>query len=225
MIKLVAFDWNGTILADTAAMLHSDNEVLKAMGFSTITMTKMKDTFDIPISKFWENLGLDPEDFKHFSENKRHIFHNSYVKLTKNARTRSGTTNLLKWLSKKNLDSIIFSNHIIDDISKHLKRLKIERYFKAVLGRQAEDNSHHRERNKELKLTNYLKENKIQPKEVLCIGDTCEEIEIGKSHGMFTVGLTGGNISTKRLKACKPDFLIHNLKEVEKIIRKINSYA
>jgi len=42
MIKLVSFDWNGTILADTYAVLESDNEVLKALGKKPITLKKLQ---------------------------------------------------------------------------------------------------------------------------------------------------------------------------------------
>lgn len=62
----------------------------------------------------------------------------------------------------------------------------------------------------------------LNSKEVLVIGDTIEEVEIGKKFGYSTVALTGGYQSTARLKAAKPDYLIHNLRDLKKIIQKIN---
>jgi phosphoglycolate phosphatase-like HAD superfamily hydrolase len=221
MIKLVAFDWNGTILADTAACLYADNEVLKVFGHPPITLKRLQETFDIPISKFWENLGLKRSDFIHFSKD-HGLFMGPYLQKVKTARTRSGVTPILKWLSNNNIPAIIFSNHILGDLNKHLRRLKIENYFKIVLARNTSDNSHYHERNKEQKLLKYIKKHKIHHKEVVCVGDTCEEIDIAKQHGMISVAITGGNSSPARLRACKPDFLIHNLVKLENIIRDLN---
>lgn len=51
------------------------------------------------------------------------------------------------------------------------------------------------------------------------IGDTREEVEIGKELGFKTVALTGGNNSTKILRSAKPDFLIHSLVELKEILK------
>jgi phosphoglycolate phosphatase len=56
--------------------------------------------------------------------------------------------------------------------------------------------------------------------EVIIIGDSPEEIEVGKAAGIKTVAITGGYYSTARLKASKPDFLISNLKELIGIVKK-----
>lgn len=63
----------------------------------------------------------------------------------------------------------------------------------------------------------------FKSKEVLVVGDTEEEIEIAKQFGCRSVGLTGGNISAARLKAAKPDFLIHNLNQLKSIINNSNN--
>ena len=68
----------------------------------------------------------------------------------------------------------------------------------------------------------YIKQNKFKPNEVISVGDTEEEIEIGKKYGYHTVAITGGFNSTGRLKKHKPDFLIHNMKDLIGIIKKLN---
>jgi phosphoglycolate phosphatase len=120
------------------------------------------------------------------------------------------------------IPAIIFSNHILKDVDQHLKRLKIENYFHEVLAREKNDITLLRKRNKEQKLLAYIKKHGIHPNEVLCVGDTCEEIDIAKEHSMISVALTGGNVSATRLKASKPDYLIHNLVKLESIVRNLN---
>jgi phosphoglycolate phosphatase-like HAD superfamily hydrolase len=77
-------------------------------------------------------------------------------------------------------------------------------------------------RGKGPKLFEWTKKQKLKSKEVMVVGDTDEEIEIGKHYGFWTVALTGGYNSTPRLRVFKPDFLIHNLMELEGIIKKLN---
>lgn len=77
-------------------------------------------------------------------------------------------------------------------------------------------------RSKLEKLRNYMQDNKLSKEEVLIVGDSLEEIEIGKELGIRTVAVTDGFCSTKRLKAAKPDYLINSLKEIVKIVKKIS---
>ena len=49
-IKLVAFDWNGTILADTQAVLACDRFALQQIGEKPITLKQLQENFDIPVT-------------------------------------------------------------------------------------------------------------------------------------------------------------------------------
>jgi len=67
---------------------------------------------------------------------------------------------------------------------------------------------------KTARLETYLASSHVQPHEAFIIGDTGEEITIGKQLGLKTVAITGGMYSTKRLKAAKPDVLISSLHDL-----------
>jgi phosphoglycolate phosphatase-like HAD superfamily hydrolase len=86
------------------------------------------------------------------------------------------------------------------------------------------DQSHVFGRTKEQKLFGFVKQNKLKPREVVSVGDTEEEIQIGKQYGYHTVAITGGYNTTARLKKQKPDFLIHNMLELKKIVKQLNKY-
>ncbi len=218
MIKLIAFDWNGTIFADTAAILDGVNAVLKLFKLKQTTLEYLQQIFDVPVSKSYSRLGVPIEQSAKNSALVAKTFHTFYEQRATKIRTRANVRQLLEWADKNNIKSIIFSNHIDEQIKKQLKRLRIENYFSAVLA-----NSHITaaldSRYKKDKLQAFLKDNNILPTEALIIGDTVEEIEIGKELGSPTVAITDGNCSTARLKAAKPDYLINNLKEVIEIIK------
>jgi phosphoglycolate phosphatase len=222
MIKLVAFDWNGTLLSDVQAAVNSDNFALKKLGFSPVTVRKFRECFDMPIINYWTNLGMPKSFFKsHFYEIEK-LFHDHYEPLADKCRTGIGARDLLKWLKKNNIEAIIYSNHTVPNIGRLLKRLKIEQYISKVIARELGDNSHMHNRGKEQKLFEYVKSKKLKPSQVISIGDTEEEIEIGKAQGYHTVAITGGYNSTTRLKKHKPQFLVNSLVQVEAAIKQLN---
>ncbi|MDO8487103.1 MAG: HAD hydrolase-like protein [Candidatus Curtissbacteria bacterium] len=221
MIKLVAFDWNGTILSDTVACLVGDDAALVALGYKPISLKKFQETFEVPLVNFYTKIGVNPKIPKAKLEKSETIFHETYEARAANSRTRAGTRSLLKWLKAHNIPSVIFSNHIRYQIIKHLKRLKIEEYFAEVIG-NGQTNEIIFNRGKGEKLMDYLKAKKINPAEILIVGDTVEEIEIARELGAIAVAITNGYNSTKRLKDKKPDYLLNDLRKIEGIIVKIN---
>ena len=57
-----------------------------------------------------------------------------------------------------------------------------------------------------------------KPENTYLIGDSTEEPEIAHQLGLKCISITGGYFSTPRLKAAKPDFIVHNLKDVIEIL-------
>ena len=224
MIKLIAFDWNGTLLSDTAPTLRAENAALKAIGAKPLTLKQFQRHFDIPITKYWASLGFTQAFIKKHIETIEDVFHITYEKNSNRTRTRSGAKELLIFLKQKNISAVIYSNHNVPNIRRQLVRLKIEQKFREILANAAStDNPQVFNRNKDIKLADYIKKNKIKPGEVVSIGDTEEEIHVGKKYGYHTIAISGGYNTIARLKKQKPDFLIHNLAEVKNIVTKLNN--
>lgn len=220
MIKLVAFDWNGTLFADTYAIYQSNEENFKQLNIKPISFRAFQKYFDVPVKKFYMALGVPETQIDRKASQIANTFHTHYEIRAAKARSRAYAKELLRYLTKNKIRSVIFSNHILESIQRQLKRLKLDGYFTEVIA-----NSHLesalKARNKKEKLKNYLGNNKLSMDEVLIIGDTVEEIEIGKELGISCISITHGNCSLARLKAAKPDYLINSLKEVIGIINRI----
>ncbi len=219
MIKLVAFDWNGTILSDTVAAWKAGNEVFKLYNNKPISIEDFRRTFTIPIKDMWVANGFDASiDF--FKQST--IYHPVYEKFAAKSRTRAGARSLLTWLKSHHFLTMIFSNHVTPEIIKQLLRLDIYEYFDEVLARDAGDHSHVKIRSKDQKLFDYVRLHKMNPAEVVVVGDSEEEIQIGKTYGYHTVAITGGYNTRARLAKNHPDFLINNLAELKGIVQKLN---
>lgn len=219
MIKLVAFDWNGTLFSDALACVESVNQVLKLFNIKPVTVNHFREHFDVPVTRSYLGLGIPQKQLEDRAEEIVKTFHENYEKRAVGIRTRAYTRDLLKWLAEHSIESIIFSNHIDEAIKPQLKRLKIENYFSSVLA-NSELTTSLKGRNKKEKLRDYIALKNLKSAEVLVVGDTIEEVEIGKELGLITVAITNGFCSTKRLKNMEPDYLIDNLKQVIDIIKR-----
>lgn len=220
MIKLVAFDWNGTLFADTYAIYQSNEENFKQLNIKPISFRAFQKYFDVPVKKFYLALGVPEAEIDKKASQIANTFHTNYEIRAAKVRSRAYAKELLRYLAKNKIRSVIFSNHILEPIQKQLKRLRLDKYLSHVL-----TNSHLEsallDRSKKEKLKKYMNDNKFSKDEVLIIGDTIEEIEIGQQLNIMTIAITHGNCSIARLKRAGPDFLIYNLKEVIGIIEKL----
>ena len=213
MIKLVIFDWNGVLIADTRACLEADNYILKEFGGKPVSLKVYKDTRIIPSINFYTMHGANERKLKRDTKAYGEIFHRYYERRTANIRTRRGAKRLLQWLKDNSIESVILSNHLVSDIESKLKKLELEAYFSSILANPGKATSLVK-RNKLEKLRHYLKGKGHKKDEVLIIGDSPEETEIGKSIGIKTASITGGYYATWRLKKAKPDYIVGNLADL-----------
>lgn len=221
MIKLVAFDFNGTLIADTWPILEGVNEVLSTFGKKPLTHKEFLEHFDVPVSIAYKKHGLDPDSIENGHQKISQIFHPFYENKAAKIRTRANARKVLKYLKKEEIKSIVFSNHTQYGVSRQLKRLGLEPYLAAVLS-NPERHTALVKRSKEEKLKSYLVAKKLRPSEILIVGDTIEEVQIARNLGATVCSITHGNCSTARLKAAKPDYLINNLKEIIGIIKTLS---
>jgi phosphoglycolate phosphatase-like HAD superfamily hydrolase len=192
MIKLVAFDWNGTLLADTEMIVEATNYAFRHFGYKPISLTQYRKTYTIPVVDFWLANGGKKEDM---AIEHQIFYYNYYDRSVNKVKLRHGTKRLLVALHKLGVECLIYSNHTVDEIIHQLKQFGIEKYFTAVLARKGiEDQVHLHQKHKGQKLSDYLKGRCFKSSEVISVGDTCEEVEIGKGLKAWTVAITGGKI-------------------------------
>jgi phosphoglycolate phosphatase-like HAD superfamily hydrolase len=209
MIKLAVFDWNGTILADTQAVVEGVNKELEVVGHPPITVGIYRNYYDVPIVNFYKEIGIDPAVLKAKSVEVAEAFHTFYEPRVARARTRSGARKMFDTLADRGIKKVILSNHTMEGIYLQLERLKLTHYFESVLANDNKGAAYFKGKRDRLHI--YLEQHKIEPSKVAIIGDTIEEVRIARDLGAKTVCITGGHNSTSRLKQAEPDAIIHKL--------------
>ena len=219
MIRFVVKDWNGTLLADTQAVVNAGNNVIVKYGGRLVLRAQYTEEFSFPALNYYLAQGCDRGRLTQDVFVRE--FYVLYNKFAAACRTRRGTRQLLSWERERSIGSVILSNHECSDIALHLERLGLKDYFDHILGNSTLADSI-AGNTKTGRMASYLDEYGIDPTEAVIVGDSPEEVEIGKRFGMKTIAITGGNFSTSRLRATGPDYLINSLHAVVRIIDKCN---
>ncbi len=215
--KLIVFDWNGTILADTLPCWRASNACLEFFGCAPISLVRYRDTCHFPVIHFYKLNGACVDTVLEKQQEANALFYNHYVSAALKCRTRSGVRELLHWLETRGHDRTILSNYIAEEIEKQLSRLKIDHYFSHVCG-NPDGNTVLEHATKPARLSAYMLKRGYRAENTFLIGDSTEEPEIAHKLGLKCISITGGYFSEKRLRAAKPHFLVHNLKDVIEIL-------
>jgi len=220
----VIFDWNGTLIADTALALRGTNKALEAFNLPPITMKKMKEESTIPLDKLYIAIGCSKEDVVHRRDELFKAFGDCYESQADNLKLRRGAKETISFLKKQNYKVAILSNYAMDRIIRQVKRLGLFNSFDEILANRPDElyGIMHKQSKGE-RLKNFIKKYNI--KQALIVGDTPEEIEIANEYNFLSIALTGGVCSTKRLRKSKPDFLINSLNEISKIAKEVFEVA
>ncbi|PCI55269.1 MAG: hypothetical protein COB36_06500 [Alphaproteobacteria bacterium] len=217
--KLAVFDWNGTLLADTRMAWIASNKCLALYGVGPITFKHQLETFDFPIIHYYKNNGCSVDKVLETKDQANEIFQSNYDTLAANARTRRGARELLDWLTKNNVDCIILSNYLTDKIEHHLERLKIRHYFSYISANNCDGTSILNSTNKLERLSTFMTKRGYHPDNAFVIGDSKEEPELGRHLGITSIGITGGCINERRLRAANPNHVISALPQTIQVLK------
>ncbi len=218
--KLIVFDWNGTLLCDTRQSVEAGNVCLEFYGAQAISLKHYRDTFTFPILHFYKKNGLSVDEVLAKKDEANEVFQSAYERLAANARTRKGARALLNWVKDQKMPCIILSNYRTEKIKEHLARLKLEPYFDYVSAHECDGTTILHSTTKAERLKTYMDKHGYSPKDTIIIGDSTEEPEIARLLGLTSIGITDGYITEKRLREAKPDYVVHSLCKVKKILER-----
>jgi phosphoglycolate phosphatase len=216
--KHIVFDWNSTLLDDFAALHDCTNRLLLREGLPAVEAEHFREHYNIPFETLYRNMGLTDAQIDKIMHLENTEFHDHYEPLADRADLRLGGREILEHAQANNVGSLILSNHLVESIRGQLKRLGIESYFAEIIA-YANRAVQFRDGAKGDKLRRFMHENKIDPASTIIVGDSVEEIHIGKEQGLISVAITGGCVSEKRLRAERPDHVIHDLHELKTVLQ------
>lgn len=216
--KNIVFDWNSTLFDDVGALLAAHNIVLGHFGYAPIDLPTYQDYYEVPFEKLLLNHGLPENEVERIIEASKEIFHDHYEPRASAVGLREGSDAILRHAEQNGVRIYILSNHLVEPIRAQLRRLEIEQLFLEVLAYPSRE-MQFKDMTKGERLRRFMAQNGMDAAQTIIVGDSVEEIHIAKDLGLISVAITGGCASEERLRAEKPDYLIHSLHELKPILR------
>jgi phosphoglycolate phosphatase len=205
MFKNIIFDWSGVIKDAVEDHVWVINRMFKNLGAKEMTLEEMQQNWEQPYMKFWNKyypeMTLEEEQKIYYQA----ILHEDCPP----AKPYPGIVGLIKKLKKKNIFMAVLSSDAPETVLPEIKNFDLENIF---------DDLEIKVHDKSEVIESLISRNNFKKEETVFIGDTNHEIEVGKSAGIKTIAVTWGFYPENRLKALNPDYLVHNIKELEDIL-------
>jgi len=189
----IVWDWNGTLLADTAICVTILNELMEERGLSQITEEFYRETFDFPVIEFYQSLGFSTsrEEF----ESTSHEFIARYSARAVNCPLHEGAAELLHRLADENRSQSVLSAAQQTALEQAMETYGLSRCFRDLVG--SSDIFAH---GKEERGMDWMRTSGLIPSEVLLIGDTLHDYKVAEAMGVNCLLVTHGHHSPERLR-------------------------
>jgi len=207
--KLVIWDWNGTLLNDIEACIHSMNVMLQRRNMKLLDEATYKRIFTFPVQEYYKSIGFDflHESFEQLSVE----YIDLYKKHSINASLQHGVFTALKQFKNVGFQQVILSASEQKALEKQVNQHQLDIYFDELIGlnniyaKSKLDNA-----------VRYLKETAISPEDSLLIGDTYHDYEVARALGCDCVLVNNGHQDLSRYHL-EPDIIFQSLADAIKI--------
>ena len=203
-MKIMLFDWNGTILDDIPIWYESVKEIFRIFGKRPPTIAEYFRELEGDYVEIYRSRGIKAsrdelnsiyEPFYEAHVSQATIFPN--VKNTLQSLVGQGITLGLITAQKDALVSPLLDKFELDNFFRY-------REFHAL--------------DKRIVIHRILEEEKINPKECCFVGDAPSDIRHGRKAGVITIAFLGGYIPEDLVVHAGPTHRVHNFNEIATVI-------
>jgi len=205
----VLFDWDGTLIDS----YHADTSAYLAM---------------------FEEMGIDwneRELEKHYSPNWYHVYRAAKLprKLWNDAdrawrrhyakhqpKLIPGARSVLTWASRHHRLGLVTSGDR-DRVLRQLREFRLTQVFSARVC--SGDTLRKKPHPAPLRLA--LREMALTPESCVYVGDAPQDVEMARRAGVLAIGVLGPFPTERRLRAARPEFLLHSLRELPEILTEL----
>ena len=199
MTRYVIWDWNGTLLDDTAAALETLNDMLAKRGSPEIGMEFYRDNFRFPVKPFYEKIGvvLEGEDWDALARE----YHDVYA--AKEKRLAADAKEAVLEVRRRGAGESIVSALRQDLLERDTERFGIRGDMDWLFGVDNLDGRSKTDRAKEA-LSTICGKKGVSPDETVLVGDSLHDAEVASAIGVRCILYGGGSHSPARLATAGP---------------------
>ena len=189
----IIWDWNGTLLNDTQLCVHTINELLVRRELPALSVADYKEVFSFPVENYYQKIGFDFE-IEPF-EVPAMEFISRYNEQVNNCSLHPDSVKILSYFQSLGIKQYVLSAMQQDVLEECLLRQNIRQFFDHVSGL---DNHF-----AVSKIDNGMKliaDLRLDPSELVLIGDTIHDFEVATELGCQCVLVTNGHQSREVLQ-------------------------
>jgi phosphoglycolate phosphatase len=191
----IVWDWNGTLLDDSALCVAILNEMLSARGMRPVTMAQYRRHFDFPVIDYYRTLGFDFEEESYDAIAREFI--DAYDERRFSCRLQAGAEEAVKRIALLGLPQSILSAYQQPRLEEVVGHFGMRKYFHILSG--LSDDYAHSKVESGRRLPERLG---CEPSELLLIGDTTHDHEVATAMGADCILIVSGHQDRMRLEKC-----------------------
>jgi len=203
MFKNIIFDWSGVVKDNTLDQLEVVNKIFIKFGAEAISLEEFKENWVQPYMLFYNKYLPDIS-----REEEQDAFRKFVLECPK-SNPYGGIVDLIKKLKESGAMISVVSSDVPETLIQEIEEFGLSGFFDNVVYDVHDKTKGARE---------IVAKNNHKKEEAVFIGDSNHEIEAGKDIGIKTIAVTWGFSTEEKLKALDPDYLVHNIKELEEIL-------
>jgi phosphoglycolate phosphatase len=191
----IVWDWNGTLLDDSALCVKILNEMLAAREMRPETLEHYRRCFDFPVIDYYRRLGFD-FDKEPYDEVARE-FIDTYDARRFSCRLQKNAVDAVERFAARGLAQSILSAYQQPRLEEVVEHYGMRKYFKVLSG--LSDDYAHSKVESGRRLPKRLG---CKPSELLVIGDTTHDHEVATAMGADCILIVSGHQDRERLERC-----------------------
>ena len=213
MIRLIIFDFDGTLGDTRGNIILTMTQTLAQLGYPAQDEEIMAATIGVPLEKGFEQMlpGISPDEVALCAKTYRDIFQKNRKQMIPKLFPHVKET--LAALQEAGYVLTVASSRSYGSLKEFLSEMGIEPYISYVLG--ANSVTHAKPHPEPVLKT--MADMGFPAEETLVVGDMPVDIQMGKGAGAHTCAVTYGNASREDLAAAGADIIIDDFSQLTDI--------
>lgn len=192
-MKIIFWDWNGTLVDDASIQCQSFNQVVQSRGVNPVTLERYRELYRHPISKMYEEVGIDLG--QHCFESIAQEWHDRYEILSHSLRLHHDVFETLAALQRGVKRQMILSALPHELLVAQVRRFGLAHFFEQVRGMPDKLANSKVEQGRIL-----ASELGAKGKDIMVIGDSSHDAEVARELNAECILIARGTESLQRLK-------------------------